>query len=97
MSLEPRARRLGLGLAQQGAARRAGVAYRTWRRLETEGRASIEDMIKAGLALRCEDALEELFSAPPATSLDELLKLQASLKSPKARARARVRTGTRRS
>lgn len=30
---------------------------RTWRRLETQGKASIEDLIKATLALRCEEAL----------------------------------------
>ena len=72
-----RVRRLAMGLSQQEAAQRSGIAYRTWRRLETEGKASIEDLIKAAIALRCEEALEALFSAPSATSLDELLKRQA--------------------
>ena len=52
-----KARRIALGWPQLEAAQRAGVAYRTWRRLETEGQASLEDMVKAAVALRCEDAL----------------------------------------
>lgn len=72
-----KARRLGLGLTQQEAAQRSGVAYRTWRRLETEARASIEDLIKAAIALRCEETLAMLFPQPAAASLDDLLKLQA--------------------
>ena len=32
-----KARRVALGWTQVEAARRAGVAYRTWRRLENEG------------------------------------------------------------
>jgi transcriptional regulator with XRE-family HTH domain len=74
-----RVRRLAMGLPQQEAAQRSGIAYRTWRRLETEGKASIEDLIKAAIALRCEEALEALFPAPSATSLDELLKRQAKI------------------
>ena len=74
-----RGRRLALDLSQQEAAQRSGIAYRTWRRLETEGKASIEDLIKAAIALRCEEALEALFSAPGASSLDELLKRQVNL------------------
>jgi transcriptional regulator with XRE-family HTH domain len=72
-----RVRRLAMELSQQDAAQRSGIAYRTWRRLETEGKASIEDLIKAAIALRCEEALEALFPAPSATSLDELLRRQA--------------------
>ena len=72
-----RVRRLAMGLPQQEAAQRSGIAYRTWRRLETEGKASIEDLIKAAIALRCEEPLEALFPAPSATNLDELLKRQA--------------------
>lgn len=73
-----RERRVALGWPQLEAARRAGVAYRTWRRLETEGRASLEDMVKAAVALRCEDALDTLFPLPEASSLDALLALQAA-------------------
>jgi transcriptional regulator with XRE-family HTH domain len=81
------ARRKALGWTQQAAAERSGVNYRTWRRLEGMGQASIEDLVKAAVALRCEDGLELLFPAPAASSLDELLRQQ------KAQAR---RPGTRR-
>ena len=93
-----RVRRLTLGLPQQEAAERSGVAYRTWRRLETQGKASIEDLIKAALALRCEEALIALFAEPAAASLDDLLKSQvlahSSMKT--VRARARVKANPRR-
>lgn len=72
-----KARRLALGLTQQEAAQRSGVAYRTWRRLETQAKASVEDLIKAAIALRCEETLAMLFPEPAATGLDELLKHQA--------------------
>jgi transcriptional regulator with XRE-family HTH domain len=81
-----RARRLGLGLTQRDAATRAGVAYRTWRRLETEGYASVEDLVKSAIALRCEEGLEGLFPAPVAKSMDELLASQSQ--TPRLRARA---------
>ena len=69
-----RARRLAMGWTQQGAARRAGVAHRTWQRMEGEGRASIEDVTKAAIALRCEEGLQALFPKPLMTSLDEILR-----------------------
>jgi hypothetical protein len=72
------------------------VAYRTWRRLETEGKASIEYLVKAAIALRCEEALEGLFPAPVATSLDDLLKREAKgagVASPR-RSRAKGRGGS---
>lgn len=62
------------GWSQEEAARRSGVAYRTWRRLEAEGGASVEDLVKAAIALRCEEELEALFPEPAATSMDELLR-----------------------
>ena len=72
-----RMRRALMGLTQAEAAGRAGVAYRTWRRLECEGAASLEDLVKASLALRCEGGLEDLFPRPAASSLDELIQRQA--------------------
>lgn len=69
-----RIRRLAMDFSQQEAAQRSGIAYRTWRRLETEGRASIEDLVKAEIALRCDEALEALFSAPAARTLVELVE-----------------------
>lgn len=71
-----RARRLGLGWSQAEAANRAGVAYRTWRRMETEGKASIDDLVRAAIALRCEQDLKALFPEPAATSMDALLERQ---------------------
>lgn len=86
-----RNRRAILGWTQQEAARRAGIPYRTWRRLENEGKASLEDMIKSSIALRCENTLDALFPEPAATSLDDLLKRQAEAASPPVRMRARKR------
>lgn len=73
-----KARRVALGWPQLEAAQRAGVAYRTWRRLETEGKASLEDMVKAAVALRCDEGLAALFPLPAASSLDALLAQQAA-------------------
>jgi transcriptional regulator with XRE-family HTH domain len=71
-----RTRRLALNVTQAEAADRAGVAYRTWRRMEKDGSASIEDLVRAAIALRCEEALAELFPEPAANSMDELLERQ---------------------
>jgi len=69
-----KARRLALGWSQREAAERSDVAYRTWRRLEQEGQASVEDLVKAAVALRCDEGLLELFPEPPAVSMDDLLR-----------------------
>lgn len=90
-------RRLGLGYTQIDAAARAGISYRTWRRLEAEGKASIEDLIRAAVALRCEQDLDALFPEPSAMSMDELLRQQkaAEAAAPKRRLRApSPRTGS---
>lgn len=71
-----RACRAALGWTQIGAAERAGISYRTWRRLETEGKASIDDLIRAAIALRCEHTLKALFPPPAAHSMDSLLEMQ---------------------
>ena len=83
-----RARRVGLGLTQQEAAARAGVAYRTWRRLEGAGAASIEDLVKAAFVLRCEGQFDGLFPKVAAASLDALLEAQ---KQQRRKVRQRVR------
>lgn len=85
-----RRRRLALALTQVDAAARAGVSYRTWRRLEAEGGASIDDLVRAALALRCEQGLHGLFPEPPAMSMDALLKQQKTAQAamPKRRLRA---------
>lgn len=71
-----KARRLALDLTQQAAAAKAGVAHRTWRRMETEGKASIEDLMRAAIALRCDESIVALFPEMAASSMDELLAQQ---------------------
>ena len=71
-----RMRRVQLGLTQAEASARAGVAYRTWRRMEKDCSASIEDLVRAAIALRCEHDILALFPKLPASSMDELLKMQ---------------------
>lgn len=85
-----RRRRLAMGYTQAYAAARAGVAYRTWRRLEAEGKASIEDLVRAAMALRCEDDLATLFAEPAATSMDELLRQQKAAAAAEPRRRLRA-------
>jgi transcriptional regulator with XRE-family HTH domain len=69
-------RRLALDLTQQAAAAKAGVAHRTWRRMEAEGRASIEDLVRAAIALRCDEGIAALFPEIAAASMDQLLAQQ---------------------
>lgn len=71
-----RERRLALDLTQQAAAAKAGVAYRTWRRMEAEGMASIEDLVRAAMALRCDEGIVGLFPAMAANSMEDLLAQQ---------------------
>lgn len=90
LGLRIKRRRLAMGYTQVDAAARAGVAYRTWRRLEATGKASIGDLICAAIALRCEQDLAALFPEPAATSMEALLRAQksASATAPKQRVRA---------
>lgn len=74
-----KARRQNIGWTQAATAERAGVAYRTWRRLESEGKASIEDLVRAAIALRCEQDLAALFPEPAASSMDDLLARQQAV------------------
>lgn len=83
-----KARRIALGITQVDAAERAGVSYRTWRRMEQEGKASIEDLARAAIALRCEEGLEALFPVPAATSMEALLRRQHNAVKPQRRQRA---------
>ncbi|WP_395337616.1 helix-turn-helix transcriptional regulator (plasmid) [Novosphingobium sp. BL-8H] len=80
-------RRLTLNLTQQAASAKAGVAHRTWRRMEGEGKASIEDLVRAAIALRCDEGIAALFPEPAARSMDELLEQQRKgAKAPRQRA-----------
>ena len=82
-----RARRIAQKLTQADAAKKSGVSYATWRRLEAEGKASVEDLARAAILLRCESELVALFPLPLATTMDELIKSQQKKLTPK-----RVRT-----
>ena len=82
-----RARRIALNITQADAAKRSGVSYATWRRLEGSGSASIEDLARAAILLRCEGDLQNLFPMPAAASMDQLIKSQAE-KPVRKRARA---------
>jgi transcriptional regulator with XRE-family HTH domain len=86
------ARRAALGI-QAEAARRSGVSYSTWRRMETQGRAAIEDLVRAAIVLRCEQDLVALFPPPVAMSMDDLLKAQSQARAPAPRRRASSRRG----
>ncbi len=88
-----RARRIGRGWSQEEAARRAGMGISTWKRMETNGPSLVENMINAAFALRCEDGFSQLFPAPAAANLDELLQRQAA-RAPKPRQRAPRRRST---
>ncbi len=85
-----KARRLALDLTQQAASAKAGVSHRTWRRMEAEGKASIEDLVRAAFALRCDEGVADLFPEVAAGSMDELLAQQRkAIKSPRQRAGGR--------
>lgn len=88
------ARRAAMSITQAEAARRSGVSYSTWRRMETEGRASIDDLVRAALLLRCEQHLAGLFPLPAAASMDDLLKRQKREQAAKPRRRARSKPAT---
>ncbi|OYX47001.1 MAG: hypothetical protein B7Y90_13955 [Alphaproteobacteria bacterium 32-64-14] len=74
-----RTRRLAQRWSQAEAASRAGMGLRTWRRMETSGQATIENLVNAAIVLRCEDGLAQLFPAPAVGNLDELLEAQAAV------------------
>ncbi len=86
-----KARRLVLDLTQQAAAAKAGVAHRTWRRMETQGKASIEDLVRAAIALRCDDGVAGLFPQMVATSMDQLLAQQRKMAKPQRQRASGVR------
>ncbi len=82
-----RTRRIGQGWSQEEAAARSGMGLSTWKRMEAHGPSLVDNLVNAAIALRCEEGLAQLFPAPAASSLDELLQRQAAT-TPKARKRA---------
>jgi transcriptional regulator with XRE-family HTH domain len=83
-----RLRRIGQRWSQEEAATRAGMSLSTWKRMEANGPSLVENLINAAIALRCEEGLSQLFPAPAASSLDELLQRQAAVAEPGMRKRA---------
>jgi transcriptional regulator with XRE-family HTH domain len=81
-----RQRRIGQQWSQQDAAERAGLSVRTWKRMEAHGPNLVANLIAAAIALRCEEGLSQLFPAPVAASMDELLRRQAAGPRPRQRA-----------
>lgn len=73
-----RLRRIGQRWSQEEAATRAGMSLSTWKRMEANGPSLVENLVNAAIALRCEEGLSELFPAPAASNLDELLRRQAA-------------------
>lgn len=92
LGAQVQARRAAMGITQVEAARRSGVSYSSWRRLETQGKASIDDLVRAALLLRCEHRLADLFPPPPPASMDELLRRQKRDQPAKPRRRARAKS-----
>jgi transcriptional regulator with XRE-family HTH domain len=86
-----RTRRVLKGLSQSEAAKRVGVGLSTWKRMEAGRGGQIENLINAAIALRCEECLAELFPAPAASSIEELLARQAAA-APKLPQRVRRRS-----
>jgi transcriptional regulator with XRE-family HTH domain len=92
-----RFRRIARGWSQEEAAKRAGMGISTWKRMETHGPSLVENMINAAFALRCEDGISQLFPAPAAANLDELLQRQAATVSKPRQRAPRQRAPRRRS
>jgi len=89
-----RNRRIGQQWSQEEAAKRAGMALATWQRMEANGPGRVENLIAAAIVLRCEEGLSQLFPAPAASSMDELLQRQAATAGPRPRQRAPRRKKT---
>ncbi len=47
---------------------------RTWRRMEADGQATMETVVNAAIARRCEDGISLVLPQPAPSSMDELPK-----------------------
>lgn len=79
-SIAQRAHRLRLhrGWTQQEAAARAGVTLASYRRFERSGSISLDRLLRVAVALGAYEGLDQLFAPPPAASLADLERLDAS-------------------
>lgn len=73
-----RSLRLHRGWTQQEAADRAGVTLASYRRFERTGSISLERLLKLAIALGAYGGVDQLFAPPPAASLADLARLEAS-------------------
>ena len=79
-AIAQRARRLRLHRrwTQGETAERAGVTLASYRRFERSGSISLDRLLKVAVALGAYEGLDRLFAPPPAASLAELERLDAS-------------------
>jgi transcriptional regulator with XRE-family HTH domain len=80
-----RARRIAQGWSQVDAAMRAGLGLSTWKRMETKGPGTVENLISAAIALSCEEGIARLFPNPAAPSLDAPSERQVAAAKPRQR------------
>lgn len=70
--------RLHRGWTQQEAAGRAGVTLASYQRFERTGKIALDRLLKLAIALGAYGGLDQLFAPPPAASLAELERLEAT-------------------
>lgn len=64
-----KARRLDRGLTQAALAKHAGISLPTMQRLEGQGQAKVESLVRVLRSLRLLDALEAMLQTPPASPM----------------------------
>jgi transcriptional regulator with XRE-family HTH domain len=79
---QARARRLQVGLTQEGLANRSGVSYGTLKKFERTGQISMKSLLKISLVLDVLDDFKTLFVKKTTgfETLDELLKEEKKAK-----------------
>jgi transcriptional regulator with XRE-family HTH domain len=70
-----RARRLELNLTQRSFANRAGVGYDAYRRFESSGDITLNNLVLCAVALDDVEGFLTLFTKKSYQSVDELLKI----------------------
>jgi len=71
---QAKARRIALGLRQADLAEAAGVPLRTVRRFEQGRNVGLDVFLKITLALRVDRAVLDIFTLPPAGTIDDILR-----------------------
>lgn len=69
-----RRRRRNLRMSRRELAERSGVSQSTIKRLEADGIATVQVLVKVAIALGSIDTFEHLFAAPKARTLEEFCK-----------------------